>query len=646
MPLEEYLKGCRTSPAFYASAHERMLAAIGEPNIVDTTKDPRLSKIFCNRTIRKYSAYDGFYGMEETLQRLVSFFRHGAQGLEERKQVLYLLGPVGGGKSSLAERLRMLMEKRPIYVLAVNCKGKKHEDLSGPVFIVDRQEYEVSPVFENPLGLFNAADYGALFEDNYGIPRRRLVSIASPWALKRLYYDFDGDETKFSVLELYPSQARQIAVAKVEPGDENNTDVSALIGKVDLRKLDRFAQSDADAYGYAGGLNRANQGILEFVEMFKAPIKMLHPLLTAPQDGHYAGTDNIGLLPFQGIVVAHSNETEWLAFKGNKNNEAFLDRICIVKVPYCLRYAEEEQIYQKLITSSELAEAPCAPGTLKMLAQFIVLSRLKEHENSELFSKMRVYNGDDITDTDLKAKPITEYRDAAGQDEGMNGLSTRFAYKVLSAAYNHDTVEVAADPIHLMLILEQHIHQLERLPEETKQLLAFLKGELIPRYIEDLEKELQAAFLESFDEYAQNKFDRYISWADAWVAKNDWKDQDTGQLMNRQAIDAELSKIEKPAGIANPKDFRNEVVTHVLRHQASHSGRNPRWDAYEKLRHVIECQVFSSMEDLLPVLSFDTKKDSDTQRKHDTFVDRMKKNGYTERQIRRQVEWLAQAKKS
>src|SRR3546814_7005622 len=88
--------------------------------------------------------------------------------------------------------------------------------------------------------------------------------------------------------------------------------------------------------------------------------------------------------------MAHSNESEWQNFKNNKNNEAFIDRIYVIKVPYCLRATEERQIYEKLVRGSELAKAPCAPGTLDMLARFSVLTRLREHENSNLYSKMRV----------------------------------------------------------------------------------------------------------------------------------------------------------------------------------------------------------------------------------------------------------------
>ena len=332
---------------------------------------------------------------------------------------------MGGGKSSLAERLKALIEHHPVYVLKAGS--------------------ELSPVFESPLGLFDPETMGEQIEDRYGIPRRRLTGLMSPWALKRLD-EFNGDISKFKVVKLNPSRLRQIALAKTEPGDENNQDISSLVGKVDIRKLETLSQADPDAYSYSGGLNRANQGMLEFVEMFKAPIKMLHPLLTATQEGNYVGTENIGAIPFTGIIMAHSNEAEWQTFRQNKNNEAFIDRIYVIKVPYCLRVMEEKAIYDKLIRTSELAEAPCAPGTLDMLARFSVLSRLREHENSNTYSKMRVYDGESLREVDPRARSMQEYRDAAGVDEGMDGISTRFAFKVLAATFNHDTTEVVGRP--------------------------------------------------------------------------------------------------------------------------------------------------------------------------------------------------------
>ncbi|WP_158046415.1 PrkA family serine protein kinase [Skermanella pratensis] len=625
MTLVEYLEACKSDPLIYSTAAERLLAAIGEAEVVDTAKDPRLGRIFMNRTIKVYPAFSDFYGMEETIERIVGFFRHAAQGLEERKQILYLLGPVGGGKSSLAERLKSLMEHQPIYALKA---GK-----------------EVSPLFESPLGLFDPEQMGPVLEDKFGIPRRRLTGLMSPWAVKRLD-EFGGDISKFRVVRLMPSKLRQVGVSKTEPGDENNQDISSLVGKVDIRKLEMFSQNDPDAYSFSGGLNRATQGILEFVEMFKAPIKMLHPLLTATQEGNYVGTENIGAMPFQGIILAHSNEAEWQSFKNNKNNEAFIDRICVIKVPYCLRVTEEQSIYHKLIQGSDLSAAPCAPATLQMMARFSVLSRLREHENSSIYSKMRIYDGETLKETDPKARSMQEYRDAAGVDEGMEGISTRFAFKVLAATFNYDNTEISADPVHLMYVLEQSIKR-EQFPEDTeKRYLEFIKGELAPRYAEFIGNEIQKAYLESYHDYGQNLFDRYVDYADAWIEDQDFKDPDTGQLMNRDLLNQELTKIEKPAGIANPKDFRNEVVKFALRARANNAGRNPSWTSYEKIREVIERRMFSQVEDLLPVISFGSKKDSETEKKHSDFVERMMDRGYTERQVRRLVEWYMRVKQA
>lgn len=910
MTLMEYMNLCKTDKMAYATAAERLLAAIGEPTIVDTSNDPRLSRIFMNRTIKYYESFKDFYGMEDTIERIVGYFRHSAQGLEEKKQIIYLLGPCGSAKSSLAERIKELMQEYPIYIL----KAGDH----------------ISPVLETPLGLFHPDKYGDKLEKEYGIERRYLNGLMSPWAIKRLD-EFDGDITRFKVEKIYPSKLRQLGVVKTEPGDENNQDISSLVGKVDIRKLEHFSQNDPDAYSYSGSLCKGNQGVMEFVEMFKcvekgtkislfdgslkniedivvgdkvlslnektlkitsdvvsrvwktekkevyhlktkrgmefraagthpiltnngwkqikdispddfiagiensdiywdqvekventgvqvemydievennhnyiangivshnSPIKMLHPLLTATQEGNYMGTENIPAIPFNGIVLSHcfsedtelltmdgwkkhyeieigdllatmnkqtnvmeyqpalkkyeqqyhgemiyfksnsadhlvtpnhkmiyhtdytnewkesyanefcektgrnipsleyikdvkdyklssnkiiasktsydgkvfcfetknhtlvarrngkviitgnSNESEWVSFKNNKNNEAFLDRICVIKVPYTLRVDEEVMIYRKMLSHSSLKDAICSPQTLEMLAQFSVLTRLKEHENSNLYSKMRVYNGENLKDTDPKAKSGQEYKDAAGVDEGMSGISTRFAFKVLSATFNYDSEEVAADPVHLMYILEQAIKR-EQYPEETeKEYLAIIKEVLATRYAEFIGKEIQRAFIESYSSYGQNLFDTYIANADAWIEEIDFKDPNTGVLMDREALNKELEAVEKSSNwISNPKDFRHEVVKFCLRYRANNN-KNPSWTSYEKLREVIEKKIFSNTEELLPVISFGSKKSKEDEKKHSDFVARMAEQGYSEKQVQRLVDWYIRVRKS
>ena len=626
MKLEDFLEECKTDKSLYASAAERMLMAIGDPQLIDTHQDPRLSRIFLNRTIRRYPAFNDFYGMEDSIERIVGYFTHSAQGLEERKQILYLLGPVGGGKSSLAERLKDLMQKYPIYVLA---------DKNG----------NMSPVFESPLSLFDKENYGDILESEFKIPHRYLRDILSPWAVKRLK-EYDNDKTQFKVVKVYPSKLEQIGVIKTEPGDDNNQDISNLVGKTNIRMLEHFDQDDPDSYSFSGALCRGNQGLVEFVEMFKAPIKMLHPLLTATQEGNYVGTEGISAIPFNGVVLAHSNESEWQTFKNNKNNEAFIDRVYVVKVPYCLRVSDEKLIYSKMLENSSLGTAPCATETLDILSKFCVLTRLTEHENSTLYSKLRVYDGEGIKDTDPKAKSLQEYRDSAGVDEGMSGISTRFAFKILSKTFNFDASEVAADPVHLMYVLEESIRQEQFGEEKENRYINFIKEWLAPKYAEHLGNIIQEVYLSSYSEYGQNLFERYLSYADAWIQDIDYKDPDTGNLFDRDYLNKELEKIEKPATISNPKDFRNEVVNFCLRASARNGGKMVKWTSYEKMREVIERKMFANTEELLPIISFTSKGTVEDQKKHDEFVKRMMKKGYTEKQVRRLVEYFIRVQKN
>jgi len=280
------------------------------------------------------------------------------------------------------------------------------------------------------------------------------------------------------------------------------------------------------------------------------------------------------------------------------------------------------------------------------MAQFAVLTRIKEPENSNIFSKMRVYDGESLKDVDPKAKSYQEYRDFAGIDEGMTGLSTRFAFKVLSKVFNFDGTEVAANPVHLLYVLEQQIEREQFPPETESKLMSYIKEYLTSPYVEFIGKEIQTSYLESYSEYGQNIFDRYVVFADLWIQDQEYRDPNTGEILDRSALNDELEKVEKPAGISNPKDFRNEIVNFVLRARAKNGGKNPVWTSYEKLRAVIEKRMFSTTEDLLPVISFNAKSSHDDKEKHENFVNRMVEKGYTQKQVRLLVEWYLRVRKS
>lgn len=635
LSLQEYILLCKTDKGAYATAAERLLTAMGEPVEFDTHQDPRLSRIFSNRKIMRYPAFDDFFGAEETVMKVVNHLRSAAQGLEEKRQVLYLLGPVGGGKSSVAERLKELMQKEPIYVLQYTGENG----------------VERSPITESPLALirevFKARGKEAQLTTEFGIQPRRLKVPMSPWALKRLE-EANGDLSKFSVVKLYPSISKQIAISKTEPGDENNQDISALVGKVDIRKLEEFPQDDTDAYGYSGGLCQANQGLMEFVEMFKAPIKVLHPLLTATQEGNFKGTESIGNIPFDGLILAHSNESEWNTFKNNKNNEAFLDRVNIIKIPYTLRVSEEAKIYDKMLKGSELSAAPCAPKTLEMAAEWSVLTRLVQPEDNAsmagLVTKMKVYDGVEMSEQDKKAHTIKEYQEEAlDKEEGMSGSSTRFMFKTLSHVFNltagHSNGEISADPLKLMNVLEARIIE-EQLPKAIEdKYLGVINEHMRPSYFYYLQEEIKDAFMANSKEFGQHVFDRYVLHADMWIQGSDYLDPDTGIRYDKTALDGELAKLEKPAGIVNGKDFRNEIVNFVLRARSKNNGANPDWTSYEKFKVVIEKKLNANMSDLLPVISFGKQKNKEDDQRHADFVAGMVARGYTEKQVRTVSEW-------
>lgn len=619
--FEEYLNFCKAKPQGYASIHTRLLSAIGNPTVIKTINDSRLDSIHMGKEIKIYDTFSDFYGAEaiEAVERLVSFLRAASQGLEEAKQILYFLGPVGSAKSSMAERLKDLAEKEPFYVLAY----KQDDGTLIP-----------GPLYESPLGLI-PRDKAPEMLHHFDIPKMFIKDNASPWAVKRQWKDFDGDIGRFHVLEMMPSRLKQIGIAKVEPGDDNNQDISTLTGKVDVRMLEEFSQDDPDAYSYSGGLNRSTQGLLEFVEMFKAPLKTLHPLLTATQEGNYNGTEAVGAMPFQGLILAHSNEQEWASFQQNKKNEAFLDRVRTVKVRYNLRLTEEQAIYRKMLDNSTLAKAPQAPYALEFLARVAVASRLDTPTTSSLISKVLVYDGQNLKDEDPKAKSHQDYINDASRKEGFSGLSPRFQFKVISDALNTGD-EISLDVIEMLQVLTREVRNLDLDDDYEATLLEFIDEQKKGWFYKRVDEDIKKALLENYDGFAQNRFERYFYMADNWCQDKDYKDPETGHFFDRAKLDAKLSEVEKPAGIANPKDYRQEVVNWVLRNSRE---AMPRWDASEKIRKVIQHVITKNTEDLTPILSYEAKRNTEDEKKFESFQANMRKYGYTDAQVRRLVGW-------
>ncbi len=626
LSLGDYLNLCKEDHMAYAGPAERLLKAFGEPEIIDTSKEKgRMNTIFMGKTIARYPAFDDFYGMEETIEKIVSHVRGAAEGSEYLKQILYLLGPVGGGKSSLGERVKELMEQNPIYVLRVK---------SGP------HKGEVSPINESPLGLFNTPEIKDILASEYNVPKRYMKLPASPWALKRLEEGGGNVDEVFEVVKVYPSMDKQIGVAKVEPGDENNQDISTLVGKVDINKLgEGTAQDDVDTYLFSGGFAKGHQGVMEFVEMFKAPLKVLNPLLEAMQARKYTGTEQIGTIPLDALILAHSNESEWKSFSADQKNEAILDRVNIVNVPYSMRYTEEKQIYQKMLDESGYSNKAIAPRTLDMLAKFAVVSRILPAGED--------YMGDaapdviaDVLDGRMAEgakRNVPSYKELKSReplDLGMSGASTRFNFKTLTETFNARVNQgiLEADPITLMEVLKDRIIRDKRVPNQDA-LIAYIDEKMAPEYKRFLSEEIVTAFTNADDSFLQNRFDRYISMAESWLQETEFNDKEvSGKLLGRPQLEAKLGEIERGANISNPQQFRQDVVFYVLKQRAQ--GQEVRWDAYEKLGSVIRQSVERRLEDILPLIIHDANRDEKQTEEFNRFIDNMKAKGYTTNMIK------------
>ena len=464
--------------------------------------------------------------------------------------------------------------------------------------------------------------------------------------MKRLD-EYGGDIRKFKIVKRHPSVLKQVGVSKTEPGDENNQDISALVGKVDIRKLETFAQDDPDAYSFSGGLCLANQGLLEFVEMFKAPIKVLHPLLTATQEGNFKGTEGFGAIPFDGIVLAHSNESEWKTFRNNKNNEAFLDRIYIVKVPYCLRVSEEIKIYEKLLRNSSLAEAKCAPGHAQDDEP------VRDADAPEGARELVAL----FEDADLRRREPEGHRPARQELPGVPRLRRRRR----GHERRLDALRVQ-DPVEGLQLRPGRDRRQPGAPDVRAR--AADRARAVPG--RDSSRSTSASSRSTCRRATPSSSARRsrppTSRATASTARTSSTATSptptTGSRTRSTAtptparcstasqLNAELEKIEKPAGISNPKDFRNEIVNFVLRARANNDGKNPLWTSYEKLRTVIEKKMFSNTEELLPVISFNAKASADEAKKHENFVNRMVEKGYTPKQVRLLCEWYLRVRKS
>ena len=597
----DYLELVKENPEAVILAHKRIHDMINSRGVEELKgeENPRIRKIYGNDLIRKYGFFkDEFYGIDKVIMKLASYFKSAAMKGEEARQVLYLVGPVGAGKSSIVESLKSALEDcEPVYAL----KGcPMHEE---PLHLIPKH---LRPRFEEMLGV-------QIEGELCPVCKYRLTH-----ELKGIYEDFPVERTEFSI------RSRK-GIGVVPPVDPNNQDTSILTGSVDISKMDLYSEDDPRIFSLNGAFNVGNRGLVEFIEVFKNDVEYLHTIITATQEKSIPSPGKGSMIYFDGVIVAHSNEAEWTRFKSDHTNEAILDRIVKVEVPYCLELDEEVKIYKKILKKSNF-KAHIAPHTIEIAAMFAVLSRLTASAKADAMTKLKIYNGEEIVEKGTTKKiDIGELREEAGQYEGMKGISTRFIIKAIDNALSESGYD-CINPLSIMETIIRSVKDLDIAADDKKRYLGFIQDNIRKEYNKILEKEITKAFIHSFREQAESLFNNYIDNAEAYVNKSKIKDISTGEELNPD--EDFMRSIEEQIGVyaASAKGFRSDVTSYMF--YIVRKGGGLDYTSYEPLKEAIEKKLTASVKDLSRIITRSKVRDKEQAEKYDSMVEEMKRNGY------------------
>ena len=597
----EYLELARENPGVACLAHKRlydMLVAKGVSD-VDLDENPKLKRMFRGEQIKAYKFFEeDFFGMEKTVNQIVRYFHSASLKGEESRQVLYLVGPVGSGKSSLVERLKQGLEQVPAFYAIEGC-----------------------PMYEEPLHLI-PRHLRKEFSKMLGI---EVEGDLCPVCRYRLKEEFQGRWEEMPVRTYDFSIRAKRGIGVVPPVDPNNQDTSVLIGGEDISKLDLYSEGDPRVLDLSGALNVGNRGMVEFIEVFKNETEYLHAMITATQEKSIPAPGRHGMIYVDTCIVAHSNEAEWKKFKSDHTNEAILDRIVTVKVPYNLRLSEEVKIYKKIIRKSRFT-ADIAPHTLEIASMFAILSRLEPTNKCDLMTKLKLYNGEEVVEKGRTKKiDVAELREEA-KLEGMNGISTRFIMKALDNALSDNIEENSIHPINVRESLVHMVKESDFPDDVRKRYLEFLQDTLHKEYLEVLEREITKAFVYSYQEQAEALFQNYLDHAEAYVTKKKVKDRNTAEEL--EPDEGFMKSIEEQIAIIGTAcdGFRQEVIAFLW--SVSRRGEKISYESYEPLKEAIEKKLMASVRDVSRIITKARTRDDDQGKKYDKMVEQLIRNGY------------------
>lgn len=597
----DYLEIVKENPDVAKLAHKRMYDIIIKKGyqVLKPEENPRIRKIYGNEIIKKYDFFkNDFFGIDKVLMKIVNYFYSASMKGEESRQVLYLVGPVGAGKSSLVDSLKKALEEsEPIYAL----KG--------------------CPMHEEPLHLV-PKHLRSKFEEMLGV---EIEGDLCPVCKYRLLNEYDGRYEDFPVITTNFSIRSRKGIGVVPPVDPNNQDTSVLTGSVDISKMDMYSEDDPRVFSLNGAFNVGNRGMVEFIEVFKNDVEYLHTIITATQEKSIPSPGKGSMIYFDGMIIAHSNEAEWNRFKSDHTNEAILDRIVKIEVPYCLELNEEVKIYEKILKKSNFT-AHIAPHTLKVAAMFAVLSRLKPSNKVDPITKLKIYNGEEIVEKGTtKRVDIMELREEAGLNEGMEGISTRFIIKSIDNAISNSEYN-CINPLSIMESIIKAVKDLDVAEDVKKRYMGFIQDTIRKEYNKLLEKEITKAFIHSFREQAESLFENYLDNAEAFVNKTKLKDKATGEEL--QPDEEFMRSIEEQIGVSesSSKGFRSDVTSYMF--YLVRKGGKIDYKSYEPLKEAIEKKLTSSVKELSRVITKSRVRDKEQDEKYNAMVEQLKANGY------------------
>ncbi|HEY8478110.1 MAG TPA: PrkA family serine protein kinase [Chloroflexota bacterium] len=547
---------------------------------------------------RRYRFFDReLFGIDKSLQQLVDYFASAARRLEVRKRILLLMGPVGGGKSTIVTLLKRGLEQytRTDAGAVYAIKGcPMHEE---PLHLIPE---ELRPEIEREYGLYIEGDL-------------------CPACRHMLQEEYDGRIEDVRVQRIAFSEKNRIGIGTFQPSDPKSQDISELTGSIDLSAIGEYGvESDPRAYRFDGELNIANRGLMEFIEMLKCDEKFLYGLLTLSQEQSIK-TGRFAMIYADECIVSHTNENEYNAFVANKRAEALHDRIILIKVPYNLRVSDEVRIYEKLLRQSDLERVHIAPHTLEVAAMFAVLSRLEPSKKAGMtpLKKMKLYDGEEVEG--FSTRDVKELQEEA-QREGMEGISPRYVINCLSNALARDEV-ACLNPIDALRALRDGMEQHPGLGRDQREKYLNLIAEVRREYDEMAKREVQKAFVYSFEESAKTLLNNYLDNVEAYCNKTKLRDPVTDELV--EPDEKLMRSIEEQIGISEnaKKAFREEILIRLS--SLARRGQRFEYNSHERLREAIEKKLFADLKDVVKITTSTKTPDAEQIRRINEVQDRL-----------------------